>query len=151
MNIIGIDPGKDGGLAIISSDRRYIQAFSFTNLSEKEIYGLIVRETFDPCRAFLEKVGAMRGQGVTSMFTFGQGYGFLRACLYATGTPFEDVPPQTWQKGVGLGGLKGDRPDRKRQLKAGAERLFPQIKVTLSTADALLIAEYGHRLIYRKG
>ena len=103
----------------------------------------------EPYHAFLEKVHAMPGQGVTSMFTFGRNLGFLRGLLVGYGLPFEDVPPQTWQKGVGVGGSYPTKAHRKRAHKQLAEQLFPRTKITLADADALLIAEYGHRLMYR--
>lgn len=91
-------------------------------------------------KALLEKVHAMPGQGVTSMFTFGKGYGFLRGCLSSGGIPFDDVTPQAWQKALGCL-TKGD----KNVSKAKAQQLFPHLKITHATADALLIGEYLRR------
>jgi crossover junction endodeoxyribonuclease RuvC len=144
--ILGIDPGKSGALAVIHPERRAVKSYRFDSLSEQDIYSLILGYSLDGCRAFLEKVHAMPGQGVTSMFTFGTGYGFLRGVLTAIGIPFEDVPPQTWQKKLGLGGKYDSKPDRKKAHRAHAQQLFPQLKITLDDADALLIAEYGYRV-----
>jgi hypothetical protein len=60
--------------------------------------------------------------------------------LTAAGIPFERVRPQAWQKAMGCMS-KGDKNITKRK----AQELFPQIKVTHATADALLIATYGTR------
>jgi hypothetical protein len=54
----------------------------------------------------------------------------------------ELITPQKWQKKLGLGTSKGLTPTQwKNKLKAEAQRLFPDIRVTLKTADALLILE----------
>ena len=146
MNIIGIDPGADGAMAVISPKRKTVRVFRFHNRSEQEIYEAFMVEAMGECRAYLEKVHAMPGQGVTSMFSFGKGYGFLRGVLTGLSIPYIDTPPQSWQKGVGVGGKYASKPDRKRAHLALAQQLFPTVKTTLASADALLIAEYAYRL-----
>ena len=64
--------------------------------------------------------------------------------LTAAGIPFERVRPQQWQKSLGCL-TKGDKNVTKRK----AQELFPMMKVTHATADALLIAEYGRRVSNR--
>lgn len=93
-----------------------------------------------PCKAYLEQVHSMPGQGVASSFKFGQGYGSLEMALTAAGIPFERVTPQKWQKALGCL-TKGQKNVSKRK----AQELFPTMKVTHATADALLIAEWGRR------
>ncbi len=93
-----------------------------------------------PAKAIIERVHAMPGQGVTSMFTFGQGYGSLRMALIASGIPFEEVTPQRWQKEMACL-TQGD----KNVSKAKAQQLFPTVKVTHAISDALLIAEWNRR------
>jgi hypothetical protein len=78
--------------------------------------------------------------GVKSAFTFGNGYGHLEMALTAAGIPFERVRPQKWQQAMGCM-TKGDKNVSKRR----AQELYPQLKVTHATADALLIATYGTR------
>lgn len=92
------------------------------------------------CKAYLEQVHSMPGQGVASSFKFGQGYGALEMALTAVGIAFERVTPQKWQKALGCL-TKGDKNVSKRK----AQELFPTMKVTHATADALLIAEWGRR------
>jgi crossover junction endodeoxyribonuclease RuvC len=98
-------------------------------------------------RAFLEKVHAMPKQGVTSCFTFGQNYGFIRGLLTALEIPFEDVTPNAWQKQAGL--LRRNKDEtitqKKNRHKQQAQQLFPHLKVTHAIADALLICEYGRK------
>lgn len=146
MNIIGVDPGSDGALAVIYEGRKSVRVFRFRDKSEQEIYDQFLIETMAPCRAYLEKVHAMPGQGVTSMFTFGKNYGFLRGVMISLHIPFIDTPPQAWQKGIGIGGKYESQPARKRAHLGLAQQLHPAIKTTLASADALLIAEYGYRM-----
>ena len=143
---IGIDPGKGGGLALIAqgwcwstpmpdSDAEMISWLDDTNCPKRE------------CRCVIEHVHAMPGQGVTSMFTFGEQFGRVRMACTALGIPYELVRPQKWQKELGLLSTKGEsHSERKRRFKRRAEELFPGQKVTLKTADALLLAEYCRRL-----
>jgi len=93
--------------------------------------------------AWIEKVHAMPGQGVTSMFSFGENFGKLQMALTASKTPFERVLPTKWQKQLPLRKRKKDEVDSawKRYLKSIAQELFPREKITLATADAILIAE----------
>ena len=76
------------------------------------------------------------------MFNFGRNFGFLLGTLAGLYIRTELITPQKWQKALGLGTSKGMKPTEwKNKLKAEAPRLFPDIKVTLKTADALLILE----------
>lgn len=150
--IIGIDPGKSGGMALVGPNLASI--LSFTTSTEKDRFkwmsGIDPKKTF----AYIEKVQAMRGkddgrkQGVSSAFAFGQEYGFLRGCLVAADIPFEELAPVKWQRPFGLIRSRKSETDtqKKNRHKAKAQQLFPGIKVTHAIADALLIAEYGRRL-----
>ena len=138
MNYIGIDPGKSGGIAIITPGCvAYAHKMPET---DRDLLDLLSEFSADDNRAVLEQVHAMPGQGVTSTFTFGRGYGKLEMALCAALIPFETVTPQKWQKLMGCL-TKGD----KNVSKAAAQRLFPHLKVTHAIADALLIAEYCRR------
>lgn len=135
---ITIDPGKGGGFAV-----RYPQggivAYKFTSEADcaNELASLC--SEYLETEALLERVHAMPGQGVTSMFTFGANYGFWRGALQALGIPFREMTPQQWQKGLMLGKLKG--PERKRALCQLAKERYPAAKPTLATADCLLMME----------
>lgn len=147
---IGIDPGKTGGIVAIND----VGICYASKLPETE------RDIYEALQAMLgmsqfsfvviEQVHAMPGKvaggkrvsmGATSAFTFGRGYGFLRGCLTALAVPWEECPPQRWQKAMHCL-TKGD----KNVSKAMAQRLFPGTKWTHATADAALIAEYNRRL-----
>ena len=61
--------------------------------------------------------------------------------MRVAGIPLFSVTPQAWQKVVAPN-IVGQGPDRKRQLKARAAALFPDFRVTLINADALLLSQY---------
>ena len=143
--IIGIDPGKSGGIAVI--DRNGIAAAHKMPATIGDLWDLIheikasnkTRERRSGF-AYLEKVHAMPRQGVVSTFTFGHGFGALEMALTAAGIPYELVTPNKWMKAMGCQ-TGGD----KNVTKAAAQRLFPELTITHAIADALLIAEYGRR------
>ncbi len=133
---IGCDPGKSGGIAIVTPNGAHAYPMPET---ERDLWDLLLelRNNDWETEAVVEKVHAMPGQGVTSMFTFGQGYGALRMALIGAGIPFHDVTPQRWQKDMGCL-TKGD----KNVSKTKAQQLFPQLKITHKVADALLMAKW---------
>lgn len=135
--VIGIDPGQSGGIALARGEGCWKLPET-----EKDIYDLLysLREPNRGCDVWLEKVHSMPRQGVASSFKFGQNYGFLRGVVTALGFRLFEVTPQKWQKAMGCL-TRGD----KNVSKAAAQRLFPSLKITHATADALLIAEYGRR------
>ena len=134
--IIGIDAGKNGGIAWIQDGKPCVEKMPDTLQDLWELFRDIASE--GDCRAYLEQVHSSPQMGVVSSFTFGNGFGHLEMALTAAGIPFERVRPQVWQKVMGCM-TKGDKNVSKRK----AQELFPSIKVTHATADALLIASYG--------
>jgi Holliday junction resolvasome RuvABC endonuclease subunit len=141
---IGIDPGANGGIAWITDGKPCVEKMPETlqDLWEliREIQGPLHWTPEPECKAYIEQVHSSPQMGVKSAFTFGQGYGRLEMALTAAGIPFERVRPQVWQKALGCL-TKGDKNVSKRR----AQELYPQIKITHATADALLIATYGTR------
>lgn len=134
---IGFDPGKSGGIGIVRDGKGLAYKMPET---ERDLWDLIydIRHINDgEVEACIEKVHAMPGQGVTSMFNFGMGYGSLRMAVIASGIPFRDVTPQTWQKALGCQ-TGGD----KNVSKAKAQQFFPDLKITHAIADALLMAKW---------
>jgi Holliday junction resolvasome RuvABC endonuclease subunit len=135
---IGIDPGVNGAIAWIQDGKPCVEKMPETLA---DLWDLVVSIKFgNECQAYIEAVHSSPQQGVKSAFTFGQGYGRLEMALTAAGIPFERVSPQKWQKAMGCL-TKGDKNVSKRK----AQEMFPQLKITHATADALLIAEYGRR------
>jgi crossover junction endodeoxyribonuclease RuvC len=143
MITIGIDPGKNGAIAWIENGKPCVEKMPETLQDLWELFESILVEVAPIYRAtqtkaYLELVHSSPQMGVKSSFTFGQGFGHLEMALTAAGIPFERVRPQVWQKAMGC--MSGGD---KNVTKARAQELFPSLKVTHATADALLIASYG--------
>jgi hypothetical protein len=100
--------------------------------------------------AVIEKVGPMPTDGRSSLAKFMMNYGALQMAVASIDVPCEEVLPSRWQQGLHISPRKKSegRVLWKNRLKANAQRLFPEIadKITLATADALLLAEYCRRL-----
>ncbi len=144
MRIIGIDPGKNGGIAVF--DGGNIDCGK-TPATTADFWHYLAG--LDPAVCFVEKVHSTPQMGVSSAFTFGKSVGIIEAVVIAAGLRLVYVSPQKWQKELGLiskarGLGKGDT-EKKNRNKARAQELFPELEVTHAVADALLICEYGRR------
>lgn len=146
---IGIDPGAKGALVAIWHGK-----VLFKSIFDKEEYIKIVSDCveLDDTVAVVEKVHAMPSQGVTSMFSFGENFGWIQGLLDAYGIQFVLVPPQTWKKKYGLIAPKGmDKKVIKQNSVERAKTLFPGVSLLASArcrvesdglAEALLIADF---------
>lgn len=144
---VGVDPGVSGAIAIIEPNRALTVA-AFKDRTEKEIFQLF-KNTLQgpyPPTVHLEQVGSLPKDGAQAMFTFGRNYGLLRGVMTGLGIPFEEVPPQVWQRAFGLGGKFKTKPLRKTAHFQKAQQLFPQYDFTKPMADAVLLAEHCYRL-----
>ena len=155
MTILGIDPGASGGLAFFDVERGLLDVFDMPIVSVKrggknkrEVSAAMLNAIIgarDIDAAFVEKVGAMPGQGVSSMFQFGRSVGIIEGVLAALEIPTNYVTPQVWQKAVGARGGKD-------ASRARAAELFPAYAANFTRkkddgrADAALIAWYGAQL-----
>tara|TARA_Y100000310_G_scaffold243654_1_gene248189 strand:- start:22 stop:471 length:450 start_codon:yes stop_codon:yes gene_type:complete len=138
---IGIDPGKSGGIGIIYNETAYCKRCPATVLEMSEEIKVCKELAPDIQKiAIIEQVHSMPKQGVKSVFTFGQGYGQWLGILAAYGIPYTQISPQKWQKYYGS--QPKEKKDRKNHLKHLAQQRFPEVKITLATADAILLANY---------
>lgn len=148
---IGIDPGKDGCLAVLGyRDTPILVPFSETEYANQlRRLTLVTRNDIGgSVFCVVEHVNAMPGQGVTSCFSFGQNFGFILGLLTAFCIPYELVRPQKWKKEFSC------TSDKNTSIKV-AQRLFPGIDLRRTPrcakphdgmAEALLMAEYGRRV-----
>jgi hypothetical protein len=148
--IIGIDPGLTGGIACWRLNQP-ITAVP-TPATEGDLLELIQTLTATgPTIAFIEEVAGYIGkaQPGSAMFKFGRNFGFTLGVLQALGVRIELVRPQKWQKPLCLGTASScaTRSEWKNKLKACAQRLYPSIKPTLLTSDALLILNFGQKTL----
>ena len=155
MKTLGIDPGLSGALAFIDTflPNGNVGVFDIPthellrNGKRKREIDIATLDAIlkanGPDRAFLELVGAMPGQGVSSVFSFGRSVGIIEALLVAHNIPYTTVAPRVWQKAVGLRGGKDGARLRAQQLFPGDTHIFDRAKDD-GRADAALIAYYGH-------
>jgi hypothetical protein len=145
---VGIDPGASGGLAGIYNEVTDVKPMPRTLRDVWEWFEWL-KLSPAPVFAYLEKVQGYIGieQPGNAAFKFGRSFGILEMALTAAGIPFEEVPPQRWQKGLGITPRRKDetKTQFKNRLKQHAQNLFPEVKLTLATCDALLLAEYARR------
>ena len=147
MISIGIDPGVNGGVAIIDNKwkDKAIEAVKCPD-TIKDMADYLNVHCYDNIKTLciIEKVHSFPGQGVRSVFTFGKNYGQWLGILASHDIPYKEVSPQAWMKHYGS--MPRDRGQRKRHLKHLAQSLYPSIKVTLYNADAILLANYSKML-----
>jgi Holliday junction resolvasome RuvABC endonuclease subunit len=143
---IGIDPGSSsGGISIILEQDQDIDVmnYSIKNLTEKDIVDILKMFKSSDVKVVLEKVHSMPGQGVSSSFTFGENFGFIKGIITALGVKYTLITPQSWMKYYGMKKDKDEaKSDWKKRLRQRAEMLYPDVKITADTADSLLIANY---------
>ena len=155
MLIIGIDPGITGSICFFE-DGKIIDVVEMPNMAEgkknkKQVNGAqiyheislrIKRLKKEEIKVVIEQVSAMPGQGVTSMFNFGQTFGAIKGICAALGLPIFFVRPAKWKKHFELINSSKDASRTK------AIEMYPSIAEKLSKkkdvnkSDAILIARY---------
>jgi crossover junction endodeoxyribonuclease RuvC len=144
---VGVDPGKKGGIAILRADGTFV---SHQPMGEAYELAEYLRGK-DIIRCYVEKCQAMPSQGVSSMFTYGTGYGKILGVLETLQISYDLVQPQKWQRKMIPGTKRGET---KKAALAKARQLFPRESFILDSCrvphdgivDAVLIAEYGRGL-----
>ena len=146
MLIIGIDPGLDGGIAIIDGSHielmETIPTQTKTGFIKRQVNTFELAHILRPFKdsfCYLEQVASRPGQGVGSVFSFGDTYGSIRGVLGALEIPTYMVTPQLWKKTLKIS-------SKEDSLKA-SEIIFDLPKMKKkdhNLAEALLIAFWGH-------
>ena len=153
MKIIGIDPGLSGAIAILK-DSKVLNLFDMPVMSEgkknkrqlnsAQLVNIIKENTDknDEIAVVVEQVNAMPGQGVTSMFNFGQTFGAIKGISAALNLPIYFVRPSKWKKHFDLINSSKDASRTK------AIEMYPSMAENLSKkkdvnkSDAILIARF---------
>lgn len=155
MLVIGIDPGISGSICFFQ-DGKIIDVVEMPTMVEgkknkkqvngsqifNEISERIKKIDKKDIKVIIEQVSAMPGQGVTSMFNFGQSYGILKGICSAMQLPMYFVRPAKWKKYFNLINSEKDASRTK------AIEVFPYFSSELSRkkdsnkADAILIASF---------
>jgi len=153
MRIFGIDPGLSGAIALLENNKvldvielpvmsegkknkRQLNSAQLSNFISKNV------ENIDTTAVIVEQVNAMPGQGVTSMFNFGQTFGAIKGITAALNLPIYFVRPSKWKKHFDL--IKSS----KDASRTKAIEIYPSLAEKLSKkkdvnkSDAILIARY---------
>ena len=153
MIIIGIDPGVSGAICILNNgkitevyemptmidgkkNKKQVNGAEITNIFQKELINN------NDAKVVIEHVSAMPGQGVTSMFNFGQSFGVLKGICAALKLPVYFVRPVKWKRYFNL--IKTNKDASRTKVI----EIFPYIsskipkKKDANKADAILIAAY---------
>ena len=155
MLVIGIDPGISGSICFLDNGK-IIDVIEMPTMADgkknkrqvngSQVYNEISKRSFtskgQEIRVIIEQVSAMPGQGVTSMFNFGQSFGILKGICSAMQLPMYFVRPTKWKKYFNLINSEKDASRTK------AIEIFPYFSSQLSKkkdankADAILIASF---------
>ena len=153
MIIFGIDPGVSGAISILE-DKKILEIYDMPTMidgkkNKKQVNGSqvtnIIKENLTTGKetvVVVEHVNAMPGQGVTSMFNFGQSFGVIKGICSALSLPIYFVRPSKWKKHFNLINTNKDASRTK------VIQVYPEISSKLSRkkdsnkADAILIARY---------
>ncbi len=153
MIIIGIDPGINGAISIIEN-KKVLEVYDTPTMidgkkNKRQINSAqvtnIIKEILNKDKEVIvvvEQVNAMPGQGVTSMFNFGQSFGVIKGICAALGLPIYFVRPSKWKKYFNL--IKTNKDASRTKVI----QIYPEISSKLSRkkdsnkADAILIARY---------
>jgi crossover junction endodeoxyribonuclease RuvC len=148
MTVIGIDPGFSGAIAIYDAAERDLLIFDMpispgpkgkTDLLMGALFDILARPSTD---VWVENVGAMPGQGVSSMFRFGQTVGAIHMAVAARGHSLRLVTPVKWKNHFRLSRDKGAARGLAAQRFPTSATAFARVKDD-GRAEAALIALYG--------
>ncbi len=153
MKILGIDPGLSGAIAILEK-KKVLNLFDMPVMSEgkknkKQLNSAqlvnIIRENSigdEEIAVVVEQVNAMPGQGVTSMFNFGQTFGAIKGVCAALNLPIFFVRPSKWKKYFEL--INSSKDASRTKVIEMYPSLSSQLakKKDVNKSDAVLIARY---------
>jgi len=144
---VGIDVGAKGAVAVINKDNDVLELMDYSDNLADDL--TMIKAKYDVSMMVVEKVSAMPGQGVTSMFSFGIKFGEILGICNTLGLPFVLVRPQEWMKSLGL---PKDKNQRKKAIGSMAKSMFPGCDIygpkgglKDGRSDALMMASYCKR------
>jgi hypothetical protein len=151
MNVLSVDPGLNGGAAVLSPHADILANFDLPTIGEGTQRRIDPANLADTIRehgpygfAIVEQVAAMPGNGVSSMFRFGQSYGTILGVIGTLAIPVRHVTPAKWKKALGLN--SDGEASRARAIETWPTHaeLFSR-KKDHNRAEAALLGLYGLR------
>ena len=160
MKVLGIDPGLSGAIAILE-DNKVINLFDMPVMSEgkknkrqlnsAQLVNIIKQNTSndEEIAVVVEQVNAMPGQGVTSMFNFGQTFGAIKGVCAALELPIFFVRPSKWKKHFEL--INSSKDASRTKVIEMYPSLSNQLskKKDVNKSDAVLIARFYNETRYK--
>lgn len=152
--IIGIDPGAAGAVAILEADGSLVQVFDMPavevtvggkakrRISPEMLAAELRLFNVHATCAYIEQVSAMPGQGVSSMFAFGESFGLAKGVLAGLGIPVQSVTPGRWKKALQLNSGKDAARAKAAATWPQHAGEFRRVKDD-GRAEAALIALWG--------
>lgn len=151
MIIFGIDPGVSGAIVAMREDGSidaHMPMPTFVVGTKNRVNGVAIAAFFrnylgQHCKAVLEHVGAMPGQGTASMFSFGHSAGVAEGVLQGMDIPYQLIRPQAWKKRAGLIGKDKDA------ARTRCVQMYPELRVLdlkgkgQAVSDAILLGRFG--------
>jgi len=152
MIVMAIDPGLSGAIAVFRHiDHALVDVIDMptheltrNGKAKRQVsaHGLVdIFNQHKPHYVIVEKVSAMPGQGVTSMFSFGRSFGVIEGILAAFEISASYVMPSVWTKGIGRGLGKDASRARACELYPAHQKQFARVKDD-GRADAVLIGAW---------
>ena len=152
--VIGCDPGALGAIAILEDDGKLVHVFDMPSV-EVVVGGKAKRRVSPEMLAaelrlyanqgavcYVEQVGAMPGQGVSSMFAFGQAFGIVLGVMAGLAIPTQTVTPSKWKKDLKLNTGKDAARAKAAQIWPAHAGEFKRVKDD-GKAESALIAVWG--------
>ena len=145
---IGVDPGKKGAMAIMGYSNTNGERYMMKIIPFDPQEYIKTLKQFNGATVCIEQVHSLPHEGVKSVWSFGQTYGWLLGVLDAVGLSYQTVSPNLWKKDFSL-----LRTEKKQSIEV-CKRLFPGIELKRTDrcrndddnmADAALICEYARR------
>lgn len=152
--IIGIDPGKKGGIGVLTDKGKFVEGHKMPDLYEisSTLAGIMYRYRDDAMHVWIEEPFHRASDGRTSVFTMGVNYGILLKSVNMFSIEPEFVKPNVWKSAFKLS------KNKTKSIKL-CEYLFPDSKdfihgkkggILDGVAEGILIAEYGRQKIMRR-
>ena len=154
--VIGVDPGISGALVLIDPATMLVWKWADMPIAEsngkRSVSAAMLALTIAEWRslaektgrrllAIVEEVGAMPGQGVTSMFSFGRSFGVILGVLAGNGVSTELARPAVWKKGAGISKDKGSARKAAQERFPASAAMFARVKDD-GRAEAALLARW---------
>ena len=154
MNFCGIDPGVHGAIAVVNDQGGLVMVYDMPIIQlvvgkstkariSPELLAALLRDHLG-ATAVVEQVSAMPGQGVSSMFSFGESFGVIKGCMAGVGIQYQTITPAKWKKDMGINASKDGARAMAIQTWPSWAKTFARVKDD-GRAEAALLALWLQR------